>query len=239
MAKQKNIPAGISPVSNASREPNRPHGRNSAMKPMLPWYTLNEGAGWISEKTECHYGVKDLLAAGYSENLKLKFQVPSGATFWERIGHEKIITSSGHVLALEFSYIYVLMERGTVNISAIDGDANPGAIFLDPKRPTSNFSFDPHINIVGDDVRIERADLERYATTLLVSAGNDETPRERAKRLQASVNDEKAKGSKCFNKTVAAREGITTARLDQILKKSSHEATRLDRAKNKPCSKRR
>ena len=187
------------------------------MKPMFPWYTLNEAADWISERTEERYSIKDLLAAGLSENLKMKFQVPSGATFWERIGHEQMLTYPGHVLALEFSYIDVLMESGNVNISYIDGDDNPGASFRDPKRPTSTFRFYPHINIVVDDVRIERADLDRFASTLLVSAGTDETPRERAKRLQDSVNEEKRKGSHHFNKTVAEKEGIGTTRLNQIL----------------------
>lgn len=208
------------------------------MKPMLPWYTLNEAADWISERTEERYSIKDLFAAGLSENLKMKFQVPSGATFWERIGHDKMLTSSGHVLALEFAYIYVLMERGTVNISAIDGDANPGAHFLNPKRPTSTFCFDPHIGVVGDDVRIERADLESFASTLVVSAGNDETPRERAKRLQALVNGQKAKGDRSFNKTVAENEGISTTRLDQILNPKAKQASQgLVVAAHKPGSK--
>lgn len=209
----------------------------TTQKKMLPWYTLTEGAEWISEKTECQYSIKDLLAAGYSENLKLKFQVPSGATFWERIGHDKMLTSSGHVLALEFSYIFALMEKGTVNISAIDGDANPGAHFLDPKRTTSTFRFDPPINIDGGDVRIECADLERLASTLGVR--KDETPPERKKRLQAEVNAEIAKGNKSFKKTVAAKNGFSRQWLDQILNKSSRKVSRLETVTHKACSKSR
>lgn len=208
------------------------------MKPMLPWYTLNEAADWISERTKERYSTKNLLAAGLSENLKMKFQVPSGATFLERIGHEQMRTYPGHVLALEFNYVFVLMESGNVNISCIDGDDNPGAIFLHPKRPTSTFRFDPHINIVEGDVRIERADLESFASTLVVSAGNDETPGERKKRLQAEVNDQKAKGSSCFNKTVAKNAGITRERLRQILKpKAKPNSQGLVVAVHKPGSK--
>ena len=209
------------------------------MKPMLPWYTLNEAADWISERTKERYSIKDLLAAGLSENLKMKFQVPSGATFWERIGHEQMLTYPGHVLAIDLSYTYVLMESGNVNISSIDGDDNPGASFRDPKRPTSTFRFDPHINIAGDDVRIERADLESFASTLVVSAGNDENPRERRKRLQAEVNEEKAKGNRSFMKTVADREGISTQWLRKILEKLSPEVTSLATSAHKPFSMRR
>ena len=210
------------------------------MKPMLPWYTLNEAADWISERTKERYSIKDLLAAGLSENLKMKFQVPSGATFWERIGHEQMLTYPGHVLALEFSYIFVLMERGNVNISYIDGDDNPGAIFLHPKRPTSTFRFDPHINIVVDDVRIERADLERYASTILVGVGNGETPRERAKRLQGWVNEQKRKGNRSFNVTVARKEKISTSRLYDILNpKAKPDSQGLYGASNKTGAKRR
>ena len=209
------------------------------MKPMLPWSTLNEAADWISERTKERYSIKDLLAAGLSENLKMKFQVPSGATFWERIGHEQMLTYPGHVLAIDLSYTYVLMESGNVNISSIDGDDNPGASFRDPKRPTSTFRFDPHINIVVDDVRIEGADLDRFASTLVVSAGNDENPRERRKRLQAEVNAEIAKGNKSFMKTVADREGISRQWLRKILEKLSPEVTSLATSAHKPFSMRR
>ena len=210
------------------------------MKPMLPWYTLNEAADWMSEITGERFRIIDLLAAGLSDCLKMKFQVPSGATFWERIGHEQMLTSPGRVLALEFSYIDVLMERGNVNISSIDGDDNPGASFRDPKRPTSTFRFDPHINIDVVDVRIDGADLAMYAFTLILGAGNDETPGERAKRLLGLVNEEKAKGNRHFNKTVAEKEGISTTRLNQILNpKAKPNSQGLGIALHKTSAKRR
>ena len=47
--------------------------------------------------------------------------------------------------------------------------------------------------------------------------GSDiETPEQRRERLQARIDEEKAKGTKAFLKLVAAEEGISTSRVKQI-----------------------
>jgi len=54
--------------------------------------------------------------------------------------------------------------------------------------------------------------------------GYEEPPDVRRARLQREVDAEKAKGNRAFQKTVAEREGITVARLKQILTKKDEPA---------------
>jgi hypothetical protein len=69
----------------------------------------------------------------------------------------------------------------------------------------------------GHGFEVDQRALTRLVDQPIAGGGDQESAAQRRERLQKRVDDERAKGNRAFNKTVAEEEGIHVSRLKQIL----------------------
>ena len=77
------------------------------------------------------------------------------------------------------------------------------------------------LTIDGETFKIDRRKLSRLVDNPSAGAGDEESSKQRGKRLKKRVREVKDSGERAFLKFVAEEEGFTVSRLKQILNKVS------------------
>ena len=77
---------------------------------------------------------------------------------------------------------------------------------------------------LGNALQVDRQRLNRLVDQPVNGGGDGESAAQRRERLKKRVDAEKARGSKAFQKDVAAEEGISVSRLKQLLKDDTKPA---------------